>query len=467
MSRSASLSLVAAALSVVIAPAGVMAAPPVFAPAVSLKHNGVTLNGGALSSVAGDFDNDGRAEFVTAASFQSSDGHFRLYDFNLTTRSFDIHELMDPDLIEDPAPRRQDRFGGDLAVGDVDNDGFLDIILPESNNANGAGQVSWFRNPGGNVAGVWTENVITTWDNSSASQRVAHLSEITVGDIDGNGRIDVITRDISHGFWVSLQNTNGTWASRQTVPTNPREGLTLFNPDGDGDLDILLNGVWYETVDAAAGTYQQRPIVAAANWYPTVNNSDTVADYATKVKVGDFNGDGRDDFVITNAEELTNAASTASKPLGVQLFLAPADPVNGDWTPITLIDSRFAWHTLQIGDIDLDGDLDILTGISMVGVDVDTGAGLVAFLNDGDGTSFTQFLIGTDFVYNATLADADGDGDLDVLAPHDWRTGAIRFYENLTIVPEPASAVLLPLGGVLLCHRRGRTRTGIGRECAE
>ncbi|MEQ1850142.1 MAG: FG-GAP-like repeat-containing protein [Chthoniobacteraceae bacterium] len=417
-------------------------AAPIFAEPVRLANNG----GGALGTTAGDLNNDGRAEFISITSKDSWSStyqpQFRIYSYDPVLHGFFTYNVMSQAAVGS----RQDRFGGDIAVGDINHDGFRDIIVPEADNGDGAGRLSWFENPAGNLGGNWIEHVITTWSGSPGNS-VAHMAEVVVSDVDGNGWLDVVVRDVSHGCFLLLRNNSGTgWQNRRYIATNPREGLELWNPDGDGDLDILINGIWLETpADPLNGTYFQRTI--AAQWYPNNNGSAAIADYASKVDFGDFNGDGRVDVVITNGEKLLNDPSTASKPQGVRLYLSPQDPVNGVWPEVLLDPLHFSWQSLQIGDIDGDGDLDIVTGISKVGEDNAAGT-VVAFLNDGTGTNFTKQTIdsGKDgfnedvYVYNCMLADMDGDGDLDLIAPDNWNSGPIRYYQNVTAVP----AVQLP-----------------------
>jgi regulation of enolase protein 1 (concanavalin A-like superfamily) len=399
---------------------------PIFGEPIRVSDGNV----GALSTVAGDFNNDGRPEFVSATSKDSPGMHFRIY-------------------------------GGDLDVGDMNNDGFLDIIVPDSDWRDLSGRVSWFENPRGDLGGVWKEHVISTWTGSPGDS-VAHMSEVAVGDIDGNGWLDVVTRDVSHGCFILLRSNDGSgWQTRKFVATNPREGLLLWNPDGDGDLDILINGVWFETpADPLYGTYLLRTI--AAPWYAANNGLDAIQDYACQVGVGDFNGDGRDDFAITNSEELNNAPSTDSKPKGVRVYLSPPDPMNGTWTEVVLDLLHFSWHSLEISDIDRDGDLDIVSGISLVGAD-NAPPNIVAFLNDGTGMVFTKQTIDTGKdtlmadvnLYNATLADADGDGDPDLFAPDNWATGPIRYYENMSTVPSmlPPRAPLALRASLILAEQ--------------
>jgi hypothetical protein len=344
---------------------------------------------------------------------------------------------------------RQDRFGGDLAIGDMDGDGFKDIVVPESSNSGRSGAVSWFRNPG-SLGGKWTEVVVSTWSGSGTGNMTEHMSDIAVGDIDGDGRQDIVVRDVSHGLWVLIQISGGTdWHTRRFIPTNPREGLALWDPDEDGDLDILLNGVWLETPsDPVNGDYLPRAILGAEGWYPDSITTDSIRDYACQVEAGDFNNDGRVDFVISNSEELNNASSTDSKPSGIRVYLSPNDPVNDAWREVVLHPDHFSWHSCEVGDIDGDGDLDVISGISTVGTD-DAPQLIMAFLNEGDGTAFAQDTISTEYAYNSSIGDADGDGDLDLFAPESWNRGPIRYFQNTTgpVTPPnspPEVAILEP-----------------------
>gem|GEM_PF-1911737 len=389
-------------------------------------------NDGAAATEGADFDGDGRIEFVSAGTRSTSDAHFRLFDYNVTTESYDVISIRSDEVIQ----QRQDRFGGDLTPADINDDGWIDIVVPESNNNNGPGQVSWFENPAGNLDGAWTEHVVEIWTGSSESERVAHMSEVDVGDIDGNGKLDIVTRDVRHGVFLMLQKADGSgWEPRRFIATNPREGLDLFDPDNDGDLDIILNGIWLETPsDPLNGTYIEHTYGAA--WYPSGGSSAQISDYASQIAVVDFNNDGRMDIAISNSEELANDSSTDVKPKGIDVYLAPLDPKTEAWTRVDVENQHFSWHSLEPADLNCDGAMDFISAISSVGRD-NAPEEIVYFLNGGDGLSFTKVdLISTNvpFVYNSTVGDSDGDGDVDFFAPNNFNSGPIRLFENTSTI---------------------------------
>ncbi len=176
------------------------------------------------------------------------------------------------------------------------------------------------------------------------------------------------------------------------------EGQHVGDLDGDGDIDVVSTAFWFENPGGdMAAPWTVRNIDA----YWNSDQGRTWKHNATKIVCMDIDQDGRDEVFISCSEAFRNRVAWYDSP----------DPRNVEWTMHPIGSNTFA-HTLQVGDVDADGDLDVLSGKN-AGQEDPNNSPVILFLNQGDNQSWKRQLLTAKGAYNSCLVDVDGDGDLD------------------------------------------------------
>ncbi len=318
---------------------------------------------------AGDINNDGYLDLVLGSEHDKGTG-LVWYEFPLWQR----HPVADGE------------FTTDMQVADVDADGLPDIIVGESERG-----LMWFSNPG--QGDNWQGHVIGP----------GYVHDIAAGDIDGDGDIDFVTCDKKRVvIWV--QTEQGVWKQR-TLLERDGEGTALADLDNDGDLDVVLGGIWLEMPqDPLHGEWRQ--YVFAPDW-----NKDA------RVAIGDINRDGRLDVALS--------ASESEGPLA--WFAGPADPRSAAWPGQQISTHTLQGaHSLKLADLDHDGDLDLVTAEMHTG-----GKRVLIYLQDAG--AWQEISIAETGSHNLQVADLGADGDLDLIGKNYGGVDRVfEVWENLS-----------------------------------
>jgi hypothetical protein len=230
-------------------------------------------------------------------------------------------------------------------------------------------------------------------------------SDIKLRDLNGDNRPDLLMgpdKDIPpYHFATALNNGDGTFAPGIITFVNScGEGtIDAFDLDNDGDRDVVLT-----EEQACGGFFDERIFIArndGAGNLTLVPPIVLIGYVANGLGAADFNHDGNLDLITSFGD-------------GMAVFLG-----NGDLTFQPPLLSSNGANTFTLGDMNRDGDLDVLSLVRPVSFGTEKIG--IAFGN-GDGTFMpAAYYAGSSVEENLEVstdidtADINHDGQLDVL----------------------------------------------------
>ena len=287
-------------------------------------------------------------------------------------------------------------------VADMDGDGDLDIVSASF----GDDTIAWHENDGA-ADPSWNTIDITT---SADAARDVH-----VADMDGDGDLDIVSASSGDNTIAWYENDGAadpSWSAADIA--NSVDGamdVHVADMDGDGDLDIVSASMddntiaWYENDGAADPSWSAADITTSAG-------------FARDVHVADMDGDGDLDIV---------SASFSDDTIAWYENDGAADP---SWSAADITTSADGASAVHVGDMDGDGDLDIVSASYLD----DT---IAWYENDGAADpTWTAADIDTsaNYAQDVHVADMDGDGDLDIVSASSG-DNTIAWYENIGSQP--------------------------------